>query len=135
MGSLCPLARAKSRYAKAILSQSFHIRFFGLLVVFATDCCVIPRYGELPAIVSSGADVPQYFFNVLHDSSGFDIEGSELPDIYAAKVAAVRLCWEMIREIDGKFWEEPLWRLEVTNHQKRPLFTLTFSADEHGPAS
>ncbi len=75
--------------------------------------------------------MPRYFFNVLHHSSGSDSEGSELPDIYAAQAEAVRLCGELIKEIAEKFWEEPLWRLEVIDHEKRRLFTLTFSAVEH----
>jgi len=75
--------------------------------------------------------MPRYFFNVSHHSSEPDTDGSEFPDIYAAQAAAVRLCGEMIREIDGKFWEAPLWQLKVTNQAKRPLFTLTFSAEEH----
>ncbi len=75
--------------------------------------------------------MPRYFFNVVSPSPGPDNEGFELPDIYAAQTAAVRLCGEMIKEIDGKFWEEPIWRLEVTSHDFRLLFTLTFSAEEH----
>ncbi|MDB5734396.1 MAG: hypothetical protein JWP16_1803 [Alphaproteobacteria bacterium] len=77
--------------------------------------------------------MPRYFFNV-QDSSGRDIEGSELADLHAAKEAAVRLCGEMIREIDGAFWDAPLWRLEVTNPQNRLLFSLTFAAEDHEPA-
>jgi hypothetical protein len=75
--------------------------------------------------------MPRYFFNVLHHSSGTDGEGSELSDIYAAQAAAVRLCGEMIKEIDASFWRSPLWRLQVTDHDQRLLFTLTFSAEEH----
>ena len=78
--------------------------------------------------------MPRYFFNVVHPWPDPDEEGSEFPDIYAAQMAAVRLCGEMIKEIDGKFWEEAIWRLEVTNHDRRLLFTLTFSAEGHdGP--
>ena len=79
--------------------------------------------------------MPRYFFNVLHHSPEPDTDGMEFHDIYAAQIAAVRLCGEMIREIDGKFWEAPLWCLEVTSHEHRVLFTLTFSAEEHGQES
>ena len=75
--------------------------------------------------------MPQYFFDVVSPSPCPDCEGFELPDIYAAQAAAVRLCGEMIREIDGNFWEEPVWRLEVKSHDLSLLYTFTFSAQEH----
>jgi hypothetical protein len=75
--------------------------------------------------------MPRYFFHVAYNSSEPDTEGSELPDIHAAQVAAVRLCGEMIQEIDKTFWETPLWQLRVTDLDQRLLFTLTFSAEEH----
>jgi hypothetical protein len=76
--------------------------------------------------------VPRYFFNVLDHPSGPDSEGSELAGPQAAREAAVRLCGEMIRELDGTFWQSPLWQLEVTDEARTPLFTLTFAAQEHG---
>jgi hypothetical protein len=79
--------------------------------------------------------VPLYFFNVSHHSLQPDTEGSEFPDIYAAQAEAVRLCGEMIRDIDDSFWEVPLWQLRVTNDDQRLLFTLTFSGEEHAAPS
>jgi hypothetical protein len=75
--------------------------------------------------------MPRYFFDVSHQSSHPDTEGSELPDLQAAHAQAIRLCGEMIREMDSSFWETPLWQLRVTNQSRRLLFTLTFSAEEH----
>ena len=75
--------------------------------------------------------MPRYFFNIVHQTPQPDTEGSEFPDIHAAQVAAVRLCGELIKEIDGKFWAAPFWQLQVTNSEQRLLFTLTFSAEEH----
>ena len=75
--------------------------------------------------------MPRYFFNVLDRSAEPDGEGAEFPDIYAAQAAAVRLCGELIKEMDGKFWQEPIWRLQVTGHDNRILLTFTFSAEEH----
>ncbi len=48
--------------------------------------------------------MPRYFFNVSHHSTHPDTEGSELADIHAAQIEAVRLCGEMIRDIDDSFW-------------------------------
>lgn len=75
--------------------------------------------------------MPRYFFHVSHHSADHDTEGSELPDIHAAQAAAVRLCGEMIQEIDRRFWQTPLWQLRVTNQDQRLLFTLTFSAEDN----
>jgi hypothetical protein len=79
--------------------------------------------------------LPRYFFNVQHHTSQPDTDGVEFPDVHAAQVAAVRLCGEMIQEMDGKFWDAPTWRLEVSGHEQLLLFTLTFSAEEHDPDS
>ena len=78
--------------------------------------------------------MPRYFFHVVHSSSQPDADGHEFPDLYAAQMAAVRLCGEMIKEIDGRFWENPIWRLEVKSQEQRLLFTLTFSAEDYGAA-
>lgn len=74
--------------------------------------------------------MPRYFFNLAHHISGPDLEGSELADIHSARAAALRLCGEMIREIDEKFWEAPSWRLDVADQDNRILFTLTFAAED-----
>ena len=79
--------------------------------------------------------MPRYFFHVSHHSSESDTEGTEFPDIHAAQTEAVRLCGEMIREIDDSFWDVPLWQLRVTDADQRLLFTLTFSGEEHAAPS
>lgn len=73
--------------------------------------------------------MPRYFFHLSHRASRPDTEGSELPDLQAARAAAVRLCGEIIQEIDGSFWDAPLWQLRVTDQDQQTLFTLTFSAE------
>jgi hypothetical protein len=78
--------------------------------------------------------MPRYFFHVDHHSSQPDTEGSEFPDVPAARAAAVRLCGEILKEIDRTFWDSPLWQLRVTDHDRLLLFTLTFSAEEHAAA-
>lgn len=95
-------------------------------------CGIGPPAGEIrrapPAL---GARVPRYFFHVVHPTSEPDGDGHDFPDIYAAQAAAVRLCGEILRDIEGKFWDNPVWRLEVRSHEERLLFTLTFTAEEH----
>jgi hypothetical protein len=74
--------------------------------------------------------MPRYFFHVQHHASEPDTEGTEFADLAAAQAAALRLCGEMIQEMDGRFWQTPLWQLQVTNQDQRLLFTLTFSAED-----
>jgi len=85
-----------------------------------------------PPVRSAHAAV---FFSRLPSASDPDTEGTELPDIHAAQAAAMRLCGEMIQEIDASFWKSPLWQLQVTDQTHRLLFTLTFSAEEHAALS
>lgn len=71
--------------------------------------------------------MPRYYFNVRHKIAELDGEGAELVNVVAARIAAVRLCGELIRELDVTFWDDPVWRLEVTDATQNVLFTLTFS--------
>lgn len=71
--------------------------------------------------------MPRYHFNIIHRFSEPDTEGSELANIQAARMAAVRLCGELIKDLGRDFWDTPLWRLEVTDAGHNVLFTLTFS--------
>lgn len=77
--------------------------------------------------------MPRYYFNVIDGLAGPDLEGSEFPDIGSAQIAAVRLCGELIKEMDGRNREESNWRLQVTGHDKRILLTFTFSVEVHDP--
>jgi hypothetical protein len=74
--------------------------------------------------------MPRYFFHVSRHDSRPDNDGSYLPDIHAAKAAALRLCGELIQEIDESFWTGPQWELRVTNDQQTLLFTLSFSGED-----
>ena len=77
--------------------------------------------------------MPRYFFHIAQPMSEPDTEGHEFPDIYAAQSAAVHLCGELIKEMDGKFWDNPVWQMEVRSGEAKLLFTLTFTAEESEP--
>lgn len=76
--------------------------------------------------------MPRYYFNIKHRVDELDGEGSELADIQAARLAAVRLSGELIRELGQSFWDTPAWRLDVTDVHQTVLFTLTLSGKEQG---
>ena len=69
----------------------------------------------------------RYFFNVLDGQTPDDAEGTELPDLYTAKKEAVRLCGEILRELNDTFGKDSDWRLEVTDDRRNVLFILRFS--------
>ncbi|MCP3382142.1 MULTISPECIES: DUF6894 family protein [unclassified Bradyrhizobium] len=78
--------------------------------------------------------MPRYFFHVHDGGSVPDDLGVNLPDIDAARSAAIELSCEILSsEVIGPFQEHPSWRIEVSNSPELtslPLFTLHFSVTE-----
>lgn len=73
--------------------------------------------------------MPRYFFNVRDGVQLPDTTGTTLPDIEAARTAAVRASGEAIRELGAKFWEfEGEWQMEVTDEDGNTVVTLRFSS-------
>ena len=73
--------------------------------------------------------MPRYFFHVDNGEFIPDPSGTELPDIQAARVEAVQAAGEMINEKGQSFWEHMTpWVMNVTDSNKRLLFTLEFVA-------
>jgi hypothetical protein len=75
--------------------------------------------------------VTRYFFHVQDGRSIPDLEGTELDGLDSARVEAVRLSGEMLRDGAREFWEGATWYMEVHDEADHHLFTLTFSA-RHG---
>jgi hypothetical protein len=71
--------------------------------------------------------VPKYFFHISDGVDKPDLTGTELPDITAAKVAAVEHAGEVIRDLGPAFWTSEDWQLLVTEADGRPVLTLSFS--------
>lgn len=76
--------------------------------------------------------MPLYFFNVRDGFSETDDLGTELPDIYAAQMEAVRFSGEVLSEMGARFWDSTEWVLEVRDETEDVLFVLRFSAEEPG---
>jgi hypothetical protein len=72
--------------------------------------------------------MPRYFFNVHGVRPSADYEGEELPDDKAAWDEATLITGELFRDIDGKFRPGQEWTLEVTDHARRPIYTISISA-------
>ncbi|MCR0981540.1 DUF6894 family protein [Roseomonas populi] len=74
--------------------------------------------------------MPRYFFHLRDGKSLPDRAGTELPDVGAAKLRAVRLAGERLKEDDGAFWKGEEWQMEVVDCTGLVLFTLDFIATE-----
>jgi hypothetical protein len=76
--------------------------------------------------------MPRYFFNVEDDRTIIDQEGTDLPNLRAAREEAVSTSAELLREgAGGSFWNGKPWRMWVTDQAGgtgETLLRLQFSA-------
>ena len=78
--------------------------------------------------------MPQYHFNVYDGIEIIDFKGTELTDVQAARVEALKHAGALIAdaEVRGDLGEE--WRLEVTDEFGLVLFRMDFLVS-NAPAS
>ncbi|HZW48058.1 MAG TPA: hypothetical protein VFF61_11060 [Microvirga sp.] len=76
--------------------------------------------------------MPRYFFHVHDGSEQPDREGSELVDMGQVRSEAVRLTGEILRDMGGRFWRHPEWRLTVTDESGAAVLGLRVTANEPG---
>jgi len=78
--------------------------------------------------------MPRYFFHV-HDGETYpDMQGTEFPNLLAARMEAVRFIAALLAEKPERFWQSTEWTLRVAEETDSTLFTLTFFASDAGPA-
>jgi len=68
--------------------------------------------------------MPLYHFNVVDGISAPSVKILNLPNSEAAKDQAVTFTGEMLKVIDGSFWDESHWRLDVTDERGLILNTI-----------
>lgn len=75
--------------------------------------------------------MPLFFFHVDDGQPKPQASGIEFPDREAVQDEAVRAAGEMLTQLDGDIWRTAgrTWRMDVTDEQKRLLFTLRFSVE------
>lgn len=73
--------------------------------------------------------MPRYFFDINDGRDFPDLQGSELIDLAAARIEAVRYAAEMLKEMPERFWNCEEWTMTVSNHNRKMLFTLKFLAE------
>jgi hypothetical protein len=79
--------------------------------------------------------VPRYFFHVRDDRESIDTEGTVLSGLEEARVQAVTTSGEMLRDFSRQFWNEPEWRMWVTDETGATVCSLRFSAEDWAPAT
>ncbi len=70
--------------------------------------------------------MPRYFFHIRDDHSEPDLEGTELPDIHAARQTAIRYAGEILNDDAHRVALGQDWRMEVTDGSGLVRFRLDF---------
>jgi hypothetical protein len=73
--------------------------------------------------------MPRYFFHVMDGQATIDEDGTELPDVDAARKEAIRIAGEILAsgDADGLLAECP-WHMTVVDDERKTIFTLAFQA-------
>ena len=74
--------------------------------------------------------MPRFFFDLRDGTHVIDKEGTELSDLIAARVEAVRLAGGLLKDGAAKFWDGMAWRVEVKDEAGLLLFVLDVSATD-----
>jgi hypothetical protein len=83
----------------------------------------------------SEAHMPQYHFHVYDGRPVKNVNGIELPNIQAARVEALRLAAETIRDAAERADLGDAWRVEVLDEVGLMLFRMDFLIAESPAAS
>jgi hypothetical protein len=84
------------------------------------------RQGSEGAVSRGGPTTSRYFFHIHHADPELDEVGTELPDMDAARVAAVSLAHRLLLDDAEQFWNTMDWSLEVKDETGRTVFSLRF---------
>ena len=74
--------------------------------------------------------MPKYFFNLADGRTSLDREGSQIESLEQARLEAVVYAASMLRDRPEEVWAQGNWRVEVSDDQKRLLFTIVVMALE-----
>lgn len=74
--------------------------------------------------------MPRFYFNVHDGKSGLDMIGTELSDCRAARIEAIRLAGEILKDEAPHIALDNDWRTEVTGHRGLVLFQIALLMTE-----
>jgi len=69
--------------------------------------------------------MPRFYF---HTDDARDVDGAELPSAEAARIEAVKVLAEMVREDPGGFWRNQSFRLTLADDRGMTLAILELGA-------
>lgn len=72
--------------------------------------------------------MPHYYFHTADGGRDIDRDGLELADDPAARSEAIRYAGAVMRDDPDLLWDGGDFRVEVTNEDKRLLFTIIMLA-------
>lgn len=72
--------------------------------------------------------MPRFFFNVFDEAANIDEVGQELPDVAAAREAALEEARAILADEARSGRIDLSHRIEVEDEQRRPVLLLPFSA-------
>lgn len=88
----------------------------------------MPASGSLNAPASNAETfVPRFHFNTYDNVTVLDPEGTELADWDEARLEAIRLCGEILKEDAKRVALCEDWRMEVTDDTGLVLFRFDFA--------
>lgn len=70
----------------------------------------------------------RYFFHVEDGRSYPDLDGTELADVDAARIASVRMFGALLADDPVAFWNGDEWALRCTDADQMTLFKIHFYA-------
>ena len=73
--------------------------------------------------------MPRYYFDIVDGREHLDNEGTDLADLAAVRIEAVRLSAEVLTEMPERFWHSELWTMTVYDENRTKLFALKFHAE------
>lgn len=76
--------------------------------------------------------MPRYFFTSDGLLPASDNEGTELENLEAARIEAIRMAGEILTYQAADFAGDVTWRVTVHDASRRPMFALRFTAESFG---
>ena len=77
--------------------------------------------------------MPRYFFHFAGSPMPDDSLGTVLPGTDDARTQAVIATGEMLRDLNGAFWNDPEWRMHVTDEDGATVCEIRISGQ--GPST
>ncbi len=72
--------------------------------------------------------MPKYRFHVRDGMKILDTDGIDLPDLFSARLYAIQLTSDLLKQYKHEVWIDEDWKIVVTDERNIALFVLHISA-------